>query len=174
MRIAYLQWFFVLLFSLATSAAQSPADGKKDARPSGACGPPEYCAPTDREVRAYPDKPPALGAAGSIVRDPTFGSRILRVTDANSDPVRAGRPLTTPASAEQNAWNTNSTMFFVNNAGGSFLLYEFDPTAMKAKPAATPRQDMGGEPVFSFQHPNLLYGMHRKRRILEQYDASKG
>jgi hypothetical protein len=174
MRIQYLQWWFVLLFSLATSAAQTPANGKKDARPSGACGPPEYCAPTDRDVRAYPDKPPALGPAGSIVRDPTFGSRILRVTDANSDPVRAGRPLSTPASAEQNAWNTNSTMFFVNNAGGSFLLYEFDPTAMKAKPAGTPRQDMGGEPVFSFQHPNLLYGMHRKRRILEQYDASKG
>ncbi|HZQ96673.1 MAG TPA: hypothetical protein VFA67_16805 [Candidatus Sulfotelmatobacter sp.] len=167
----FLLWSSVLLAALIPPVA---AGQRAEPRAAAACGPPEYCAATDREVKPYPDKPPALGPAGSIIRDPTFGSRILRVTDGASDPTRADRPLFTPASAEQNSWNTDSTAFYVNTAGGSFLIYTFDPATMKAKSAGNPNADMGGEPVFSFQKPNILYGMARKRRIIEQYDIAKG
>jgi hypothetical protein len=146
-----------------------PSSG--DAKP---CGPPEYCARTDRRVEPYPEKPPALGPAGSFITDPTFGSRILRVTDGKSDPVQAGRPLVTPSSAEQNSWNKNSTMFYVTTYGGSFLLYNFDPATMAARPAKTPNLGWGAEPQFSFSKVNILYGINQRDSVLEQYDTSSG
>lgn len=167
-----LRWFTSLSLSAAICAAQGPANARSEAPQNDKCGPPEYCAPTDRRVRPYLVKPPAIGPAGSIVRDPIFGSRILRVTDGRSDPVEAGRPLYTPSSAEQNSWNKNSTMFYVTTAGGSFLLYDFDPATMKARPARNPTLNWAGEPQFSFQHANILYGL--SERNFEQYDASGG
>ena len=168
----FLCWFRVLSLSVASAAAQSPATARPEAPKSARCGPPEYCAPTDRRVQLYPDKPPAIGPAGSIVSDPTFGSRIVRVTDARSDPTEAGRPLYSPGSAEQNSWNKNSTMFYVSTSGGTFLLYTFDPATMKARPARNPTLNWGAEPQFSFQQANILYGL--SERVFEQYDASSG
>lgn len=166
-----LRCFMVLGLGAAT-AALSPPNAGPGASQSGKCGPPEYCAPTDRRVDPYPDKPPAIGPAGSIITDPTFGSRILRVTDGKSDPKQAGRPVFTPSSAEQNTWNVDSTMFYVTQSGGSFLLYTFDPATMKARPTRTPNRDLGAEPQFSFHQPTLLYGLNRRERVFEQYDTS--
>jgi hypothetical protein len=168
----FLLWFGMLSLSALACSAQSPATAHPEASKSGQCGPPEYCAPTDRRAQPYPEKPPAIGPAGSIISDPTFGSRILRVTDGRSDPVEAGRSLYTPSSAEQNSWNKDSTMFYVTTSGGSFLLYNFDPATMKVRPAKNPTSNWGGEPQFSFQKPNILYGL--SERIFEQYDASSG
>ncbi|MGA7442038.1 MAG: hypothetical protein WBW82_07705, partial [Candidatus Sulfotelmatobacter sp.] len=165
-------WLFSALgLSVLTCAAQIPGS---NSLPGKACGPQEYCARSDRRVEPYPDKPPGIGPSGSIISDPTFGSRILRVTDGRSDPVQAGRPLFTPASAEQNSWNKDSTMFYVNTSGGSLLLYDFDPATITARQAGTPKRDLGGEPEFSFLRANILYGMNRRERVLEQYDTSSG
>lgn len=162
-------WWFAVL-GLSTAAwAQTAADARPDA-PRSKCGPPEYCAPADRRVQSYPDKPPAIGPAGSIINDPNFGSRILRVTDNRSDPAQSGRPLFTPSSAEQVSWNEDSTMFYVATSGGSFLLYDFDPATMKARPARKPNLGWGAEPQFSFRQPNLLYGLNHGS--FEQYDVS--
>jgi len=84
-------------------------------------------------VEPYPEKPPAIGPADSIITDPTFGSRILRVTDGKSDPEQAGLPLYTPSSPEQNSWSKNSTMFYITTSEGSILLYDFDPEKMAAE-----------------------------------------
>ena len=97
------------------------------------CGPPVYCARTDRQREPYPKTPPALGLAGSIITDPSFHSRILRVTDAKSDPDGLGRPMMSPASAETNAWNADGTKFYVLTPGGQFVLYDFDEAEMKAR-----------------------------------------
>ncbi|HET9406843.1 MAG TPA: hypothetical protein VFO39_06360 [Candidatus Sulfotelmatobacter sp.] len=161
----------LLLASLAV--AQNPSDSPAQAR-EGTCGPPSYCARTDRRLETYPEQPPALGPAGSIIVDPNFGSRILRVTDANSDPVQPGRSLFSPSSAEQTAWNKNSTMFYVTTSGGTFLLYAFDPTKMAARQAKTPRLPWGPEPQFSFSQPNILYGLNGRAVTFEQYDAANG
>lgn len=166
------RWFMFLLLSSAAGWAQTPANANPDSHASDTCQQQRYCASTDRRVEPYPDTPPPIGPAGSIISDPTFGSRILRVTDGRSDPKQAGRPLFTPSSAELNAWNKDSTLFYVTTSGGSFLLYHFDPAKMRAEAAGSPNLDLGAEPEFSFQQPNLLYGMNRRDRVLEQYDVS--
>jgi hypothetical protein len=171
--LKFLRWLIVLAWSIC-AGAQNPPNARHDAAPRPTCGPPEYCARTDRRVESYPGKPPAIGPAGSIINDPTFGSRILRVTDGRSDPKQADRPLMSPSSAEQNSWNKNSTMFYVTTSGGSFLLYNFDPATMTAKPANTPHLTWGAEPQFSFQQPNILYGMNHRSPMFEQYDISNG
>ena len=170
----FLRWFAVLSLSVSAGVAQSPATTSQDAPKSSTCGPPEYCARTDRRVEPYPDKPPAIGPPGSIITDPAFGSRIVRVTDGRSDPKQAGRPLFTPSSAEQNSWNKTSTMFYVTTSGGQFLLYDFDPATMSPRPAKSPNLEWGAEPQFSFQQANILYGMNHRAGALEQYDTSSG
>jgi len=167
-----LWWCTVVGLCSAVCAAQRPPDTRHDVTQSRSCGPPEYCARTDWRVEPYPDRAPAIGPSGSIISDPTFGSRILRVTDSRSDPTQEGRPLFTPSSAEQNSWNKSSSMFYVSTSGGSFLLYDFDPANMKARPARKPNLNWGAEPQFSFQQPNVLYGL--REREFEQYDASSG
>lgn len=144
-------------------AAQVASTAKK------VCGPPIYCARTDRRVEPYPRTPPSLGAADSIIVDPNFGSRILRVTDDRSNPKRPGSSLNTPASAEQNSWNKTSTEFYVLSNGPTFL-YDFDPTSMKAH--ETRVIDMRGEPEFSYTRENILYGLSRTG--FQEYDTSKG
>lgn len=170
----FLRWFAVLGLSVVPCAAQNPANARPDKPPSSTCGPPEYCARTDRRVEPYPEKPPAIGPAGSVITDPTFGSRILRVTDSRSDQRVPSRSLFTPSSAEQNSWNKTSTMFYVLTAGGWFQLYNFDPVTMRARPASTPNLSWWAEPQFSFRHANILYGVSSRAPGFEQYDTSRG
>jgi hypothetical protein len=172
MKLFFL-WFTVLGLSVA-GAAQGPAESPHGATQSSPCGPPQYCARTDRRIENYPEKPPTIGPAGSIINDPTFGSRILRVTDGTSDPRQAGRGLVTPSSAEQNTWNKDSTMFYVTTLGGSFLIYDFAPATMTARATKTPSLNWGAEPQFSFRQTNILYGMSHRVPVFEQYDTSSG
>lgn len=122
----------------------------------------------------YDTAPPAIGPAGSVITDPAFGSRILRVTDERSDPKQPGRSLFTPSSSEQNSWNKTSTLFYVSTAGGSFLLYRFDPATLKAHFAAAPNLPWSAEPQFSFSQENILYGVERRDPAFQQYDVSTG
>src|SRR5262249_48058460 len=46
--------------------------------------PSTYSAYTGTDAKAVPPAP-AVGPANSVVTDPTFGSKILRVTDANTN-----------------------------------------------------------------------------------------
>jgi hypothetical protein len=141
---------------------------------SETCGPPHYCARTDRRVESYPKNPPPIGPAGSIITDPSFGSKIVRVTDQASDPQGKGRPMVTPASGEQNAWNVGSTLFYVITAGGRFVLYDFNPATLTVHEKISPDLRWRGEPQFSFVHPNLLFGTVAGSPELEQYDTSTG
>lgn len=65
-------------------------------------------------------------------------------------------------------------MFYVTTDGGSFLLYDFDPSTMKARPAKTPTLTWGGEPQFSFSKAEVLYGVNHRTNVVEQYDTSSG
>jgi hypothetical protein len=138
------------------------------------CGPPSYCARTDRRTEPYPKAPPALGPAGSIVKDTSFESRVLRVTDPNSDRERTGQSFHTPSAPVQNSWNTDSTRFYVIELGGRYLLYDFDPANMTPRASGSPNVAWRGEPQFSFAQPNLLYGIAIRGAAFQQYDISKG
>lgn len=163
----------VMLCLSVACVAQAQPEPRHESSPVATAESTEYSARTDRKVEPYKETPPAIGPAGSIITDPIFGSRILRVTDALSDPKQAERSLFTPSSAEQNSWNKTSTMFYVNTAGGSFLLYSFDPATMKARWADAPNLPWNAEPQFSFSQPNILYGMVRREPVFEQYDVVK-
>jgi hypothetical protein len=139
-----------------------------------ACGPPNYCARTDRSIEPYQAKPPALGPAGSIVRDPAFSSRILRVTDTKSDPNGIGRSLMTPSSSEQNAWNADGTKFYVVTPGGQYVLYDFDPDSLKVHSRGIIKARSGGEPEFSFTRPNILYLASVSNPAFLEYNVSTG
>src|SRR5438094_4993608 len=120
----------VLVLSLTlTSNAQSP--------------PSAYNALSDRNVYPYPTLP-SLGGAGYQFIDPKFGSKMIRITDANTRPDRAGRFWASPSSAETSAWNTNATKFYVVGGGGEQLPYNFNPTTMTASRMGDTSNGSGG------------------------------
>src|SRR2546425_1377530 len=113
-----------------------------------------YSAKQDRQTYSKPALPQLRGA-GSTFTDPAFGSRMARVTDANTRPGHAGQSYTTPSAAHQNAWNTTSTYFYVRSVDGYFVPYAFNPSSMAASRIGG--SDDGGllissqtEPQFSF------------------------
>lgn len=87
-----------------------------------------YRARTDRNVVTLPTLP-TLPAAGGYFTDPTFGSRMLRVTDANTRTDIANGNWITSGSSEQE-WNADSTKFWLGTWGGGFVGFTFDPATM--------------------------------------------
>ncbi len=148
--------------SWAGGQSSNPADRQ--------CGPPHYCARTDRETVPYPPTPPALGPAGSIITDPDFHSRILRVTDASSNRRRPGDSFVTPASSEQNIWNTTGTKFYVDDTNGRLFLWDFDPARMTRQEVGELELGWSGA-QFSYSQPDILYGTKGQPPLLQQYDA---
>jgi hypothetical protein len=142
--------------------------------PDKTCGLTEYCARTDRRVDSYSKTPTPIGPAGSIIIDPSFGSRILRVTDSKSDPNGQGRSMMTPSSSEQNSWNSTTTRFYVLTPGGQRVLYDFDPSSLKAHVQGVLRVPWEGEPQFSYTQPDILYGISSRDPAFEEYNISNG
>lgn len=116
--------------------------------------PASYNAVTDRVVSPKPPLP-AIGAAGFHFSDPTFGSAMLRVTDANSVSSALGQSYRSPSTGR--SWNSDTTRFWVTTTGGASLAFGFNPTTMTATmlPNALP---FDTEPSFSLVNPNVLYG----------------
>jgi len=163
-------WIGLLLMCVPGSslAQKNPTPAAKDS-----CGYPNYCARSDTKVEPYPKTPPDLPKAGSQGTDPVFGSRILRVTDGSTDPKKPGQQFQTPSSAQQNTWNTDSSKFYVKEAGGKIWVYDFDPSKMTAKIDPSYSTDWRGEPEFSYSNPNLIFGVAKGSVDLEQFDFSK-
>jgi len=158
------------LAGTVTLGANAPSVG---AQSSSACGPPHYCARTDRETVPYPAAAPVLGPAGSVISDPDFHSSILRVTDASSNPQRPGDSFHTAASSEQNTWNTTATKFLVGDSGGASYQWDFDPAHMKARQVGALKTGWGGA-EFSYSQPDILYGITRRRPVFQQFDLRSG
>jgi hypothetical protein len=146
--------------------------------------PATYQATTDRDARSKPSLP-AVGPANSRFTDPTFGSRLLRVTDANTRPGSPSRSYTTPSAAHQTAWNANSTYFYVRSVDGYFIPYAFDASRMSSTRVQATSSGDGGlvvasqaEPQFSFVSPNILYVSRQDSGndwpIISTFDFSTG
>src|SRR5215470_1375757 len=71
--------------------------------------PSSYSAYSGTDTKPIPPAP-ALGPANSVFADPTFGSHILRVTDANTN---AGESFISTDSGFRRAWNADSTEFML-------------------------------------------------------------
>lgn len=143
-----------------------------------------YNAFTNRAAYTEPALPP-LGPAGYAFTDPTFGSRIVRVTDANTRPGVTNRSYDTPSAAHQTAWNTDSTYFYIRSTDGTYVPYAFEPSTMTVSRIQATSTGAGGltiysnaEPQFSFVSPNVLYGTVQDSSndwpIIRQYNFATG
>ena len=156
------------------------------------CGPPTYpCARRDLHVAQLPDPIPNIGGVrgeGTIVRDPDFGTEIVRVTDVNTDPhlkacaaqhsycltsfVTAGG-----GSAYADVWNTDDTLFEVASTGGATYILGWDPAHLAvSRPFANIYPERGGLwfPFVGLQwsrvNPNWIYGVQNTRLV--KYDLT--
>src|SRR5215467_13484952 len=85
--------------------------------------PSTYSAYTGTDAKTIPPAP-ALGPANSVITDPTFGSRILRVTDANTN---GGGSLIPTDSGFHRAFNADSTAIKLSGPQGDGYWLEFNP-----------------------------------------------
>lgn len=138
---------------------------------------------TDRVARVKPTLP-VLGAAGSIIVDPSFGARILRVTDGNTLPGNIGQSFGTPSAGHQLAWSKNSSKFYLRGSSLTCLPFTFNPTTMQAARIAGAGD--GGlviasaalEPQFSWVNDNILfYNRHDQANdwpLIAKWDFNTG
>ena len=127
-----------------------------------------YDALTDREIRPKPPLP-ALGPAGSTLHDPTFGSLLLRVTDAHTVSNKPNAAYYTPAGSFVQCWAPDSRRFFIRGDAG-FLVFDFDPERLRAK---LPRPLPFDGPAFSGVTNDLVYGLSGKRIVAYSLAAGK-
>jgi len=136
-----------------------------------ACGPPTYgCSRRDQATVQLPSPLPNVGnltGANTIVTDPNFGNRIVRVTDANTNPsaIYINRSYMTAdsGSADENLWNLDSTLFVVQDTGSQGYPFSFNPTTMQAARMyvssfpATNGLKLNNGGVWSHVNANFLY-----------------
>jgi hypothetical protein len=163
--VASISVLLVMCFNGAlrqSNAARATRPPRLGAQESGQCGPPHYCARTDRKLEPYPKQAPIVEAAGSVIIDPSFGSRILRVTDGKTPRGFPGWSSHTSSSSEQNTWNVNSRRFYVEGEGGHFFVFDLDPDKLVANYSGLdlvmPPVSMQTDAEFSFSNPDVIYG----------------
>ena len=123
---------------------------------------------------------PVIGAAGSRIVDPAFGSRVLRVTDAGTHPSLQDTSWVTASAAHQLAWNATSDRFWVRSISGAYLAYSFNRATMTATWITPTTAGADGmifsqlEPQFSFLDANVLYGTRQalmpERPVVRRFD----
>jgi hypothetical protein len=155
-------------------AATPPPPPPPPPVPGGA--PTSYSAVTDRVARPKPALP-ALGPAGFTFADPTYGSTMIRVTDANTRPTSPNLSFRTPSASPQVAWNSTSSYFYVVTTDGGVVPYAFDASAKKASrlPGSGDgglQLNFSGEPTFSSVNADLIYGVSNRsnNRTVARYD----
>lgn len=125
--------------------------------------PDSYFAIRSRTIYHRPPAP-ALGPAGHRFADPTFRSRLLRVTDGSTRPGVPESSYSTPSAAHQLAWNATSDRFYVRSLDGWFIPYNFNAASMTASRILPAPDGNGGlvipsqaEPQFSFVSRDIIY-----------------
>lgn len=119
---------------------------------------------TDTGVHTEPTLP-TLGAAGSKFTDPTFGTEILRVTDATNQPDVGGEKGATVAYSYWPSLNCNNTRIQFRTTSGytRAAFYTFDPvnftcgasgSVMASPPAGLQEYGL----VWDHDNPDLIYG----------------
>jgi hypothetical protein len=111
---------FVILVSIALLSLAMPA--------FPASAPSTYSGYTGTDPKPIPSPPPVLGPANSIFLDPTFASRILRVTDSKT---AGGASIISEDAGFFRTWNADSTAIKLMTTTGKSWWVEFDPANFK-------------------------------------------
>ncbi len=135
--------------------------------------PQTYNAVADMTSRPKPPLP-TMGLSGTVIQDPTFGTRILRVTDGQTQRKSPNASFRGPSGAFVNNWNADSTMFWVHGRGG-IVLFRFDPERMTVSRIGDTNNADGGLVLpdagpFSYQRPNIIY--QRSGVQIQEYDLN--
>ncbi len=146
-----------------------PGDVRTDAPDDVAAGPciPPGGATVEYAVRAQPRV--TLPAAGGTFVDPTFGTTLIRVTDATSG---------TEAHHAYGYWpvfNADSTRFHIS-VDGQATLYQFDPTSSavtRLAPLFAGAPCAWEDAFWSHTDPNILYCHSVTPRRLYAYDIRR-
>ena len=150
--------------------ATDSSTGNGDASCSGSV-PLTYNTSTDRTPQQV--SPPTLGPAGSVVKDPVYGTSIVRLTDSTT----LSTATTSFRVANEfwgNDWSTDAKLFYMQTSTGMFLPFTFDPKTLVAARV----QDMSkpGTPLamplapggFSRTEATVFYGL--KGLVVEKFD----
>src|SRR5215467_10954044 len=134
--------------------------------------PSTYSAYTGTDAKAVPPAP-ALGPANSVVTDPTFGSKILRVTDANTN---GGESFISTDAGNIRTWNSNSTAIKLTGPHGDGYWMAFDPTNFKVGDGSAHPQihavPFGATWGWSAIDPDTIYYLHGNQ--IAKYNKSTG
>lgn len=130
-----------------------------------------YSARTDRLLQTQTAMdPPAVNA---VFQDPDFGSNMVRVTDANTDPISPGNFYRNASVGDQNTWAIDDSKFYVVAQNGLMTFFGFDPAAMQVTPLGN--IPIRAEAEFSFADPDLIYGISSpKPYVIQSYRFSTG
>jgi hypothetical protein len=151
------------------------ADADSGAAADGGCVgavPLTYNAATDR--LAHQVAPPALGPAATTVKDPVYGTSIVRLTDATT--LTSTTSFRVANEFWGNDWSTDAKLFYMQTSTGAFLPYTFNPTTLVA--ARVDDMAKPGTPLpmplapggFSRTEPTIFYGL--TGLIIEKFDFS--
>jgi hypothetical protein len=167
--------------TITSTATTSPNNVSLQGSGIVATGAAPYAATTDRVLRLKPATLVALGPAGFHFTDTTYGSRMVRVTDAKTRPDRPDREYHTPSSAETNTWAKDNLKFYIEGGGGEVIPYTFDPVTMNTARMGNTSSPSGGlvltlraSPSFSYVDPDVIYGFPIGTRIFSKFTFSTG
>ena len=149
-----------LLTSCSSGSGDAAGDGDASTASTTAGAPSAYTAYSGTDPKPSPNPPPALGPANSIIVDPSFGSRILRVTDANT---AGGSSLIPEDAGFVRTWNANSTALKLMTTTGASYWLEFD--AAHFRMGALHRIDLNGAWEWSAVDPEILYSLNGSQLI---------
>lgn len=112
------------------------------------------------DLNTYPvPAPPALPPAGQTFQDPTFGTTILRVTDANT-PGSVGFGYTNAYSGVWDMFNVDSSRFSFIDGGGGNNIGQLDVANKKVSNFQSVNKP-GGTYYWSRINPNILYAVEQ-------------
>ena len=123
--------FIFLSMVVACSSGGTDGDGSMataTAQLARSTAPTTYTAYSGTDPKPIPT-PPGLGPANSVFTDPTFGSRILRVTDSHT---AGGHSLIPEDAGTLRTWNADSTAFKLMMTDGATYWMDFNASAFQA------------------------------------------
>lgn len=134
------------------------------------CGPPNYCSRTDTAIVQMPSSVPKVGnlvGANTLVTDPDFSNRIVRITDVNTDPALPEDFKTfvssAGGSADENLFNLDSSLFMLQSIGTWAYPYTFNTSTMQAARmyvsgnSSTGGMRLSAGGMWSRVDPNIFY-----------------
>jgi len=84
-----------------------------------------------------------LTGRNTVVADPDFGTRLVRVTDYSLN--ASGTSFSTASGGNQGLWAPDSTLFLVRNSSGSQLLFTLDTASLTTTLTAIHNSSIGGD-----------------------------